>query len=293
MNSDGARLSIATMIRYTACLLLCSILPLAATAEDSAPRAIYIANMGAMIERGETKIVFDPLFNNDYGIYEPVPTETRAALLAGTEPWNGIDAIFISHHHGDHFDPGTVLELLRTRQTMELFGPEQAAAAIRERVAAAGDPVLKRIHGLSLENGMASTDITVGPLLIEAVRIRHAGWPNRHADVENIVFRVTLDNETTVMHFGDADPADAHFAKSPEHWNERQSHFAMPPYWFFLSDEGRQILQDRIGADKVVGMHVPTNVPDDRASRREKLQDVDLFTKPGETRTLPVDSHSH
>ena len=48
MNSDGVRLSIATMIRYTACLLLCSILPLAATAEDSTPRAIYIANMGAM-----------------------------------------------------------------------------------------------------------------------------------------------------------------------------------------------------------------------------------------------------
>ena len=33
-------------------------------------------------------------------------------------------------------------------------------------------------------------------------------------------------------------------------------------------------------------MHVPTAVPDDRASRRERLQDVDLFVMPGETRTL-------
>jgi L-ascorbate metabolism protein UlaG (beta-lactamase superfamily) len=244
-------------------------------------------------QRGEAKIVFDPLFNNDYGIYEPVPANTRAALLEGIEPWNGIDAIFISHHHGDHFDPGTVLELLRTQQSMELFGPEQAAAAIREQVADPEDPVLQRIHGLSLENGKAATDITLGPLLVEAARIRHSGWPDRHADVENIVFRVTLDSETTVMHFGDADPADAHFAQSPEHWSERQSHFAMPPYWFFLSDQGRQVLKDRIRANAVIGMHVPTSVPDERARRREKLQDVDLFTKPGETRTLPVSSHSH
>ena len=43
---------------------------------------------------------------------------------------------------------------------------------------------------------------------------------------------------------------------------------------------GRQILQERIGADEVIGMHVPTAVPDDRASRRERLQDVDLFVMP-------------
>jgi L-ascorbate metabolism protein UlaG (beta-lactamase superfamily) len=274
------------MIRFLVLLLIFSLSPRALAAEDPAPRAVYIANMGAMIERGETKILFDPLFHYDPDTYDRVPAEVEAALLAGSEPWDGIDAVFISHHHGDHFDPATILELLRAQQTIELFGPEQAAAAIRERVVDPGDPLLQRVHGLSLENGMASTDIVFGPLLVEAVRIRHAGWPNRHADIENIVFRVTLDNETTVMHFGDADVEDAHFAKSPEHWTERHSHLAMPPYWFFLSNEGRRILQDRIGADEVIGMHVPTDVPDDPASRHESLQDVDLFVMPGEARTL-------
>jgi hypothetical protein len=60
----------------------------------------------------------------------------------------------------------------------------------------------------------------------------------------------------------------------------------MPPYWFFLSGEGRRILRERIDADQVIGMHVPANLPDDRASRQKSLQDVDLFTQPGETRTL-------
>ena len=274
------------MIRLVVPLLICSLSSWALATEDPAQRAVYIANTGAMIERGETKILFDPLFHYGPDIYDRVPAEVEAALLAGIEPWDGIDAVFISHHHADHFDPATILELLRAQQTIEMFGPDQAAAAIRELVADPADPVLKRVHGLSLENGMAATDIVLGPLLVEAARIRHAGWPDYHADVENVVFRVTLDGETTVMHFGDADPEDAHFARSPEHWNERQSHLAMPPYWFFLSDEGRQILRDRIGADKVIGMHVPTAVPDDRASRRERLQDIDLFVMPGETRTL-------
>lgn len=274
------------MIRFVALLLICSLSPWATAAEDSAPRAVYIANMGAMIERGDTRIVFDPLFRYDYDTYDRVPAEVEAALLAGKEPWDGIDAVFISHHHEDHFDPATILELLRVQPTIELFGPEQAAAAIRELVDEPSDPRLKRVHGLSLENGMAATDIVFGPLLVEAVRIRHAGWPNRHADVENIVFRVTLDDATTVMHFGDADVDDAHFEKSPEHWTERHSHLAMPPYWFFLSDEGRRILEERIDADEVIGMHVPVKVPDDPADRRDDLQGVDLFTRPGETRTL-------
>jgi hypothetical protein len=167
-----------------------------------------------------------------------------------------------------------------------LFAPEQAAAAIRNKVTDPESGVLDRVHGLTLENGMAAADIVLGSLLVEAVRIRHSGWPDHHANVENIVFRVTLDNETTVMHFGDADPVDAHFAKSPEHWQERHSHLALPPYWFFLSSEGQRILQDRIGADEVIGMHVPVAVPDDRGSRRKRLQNADLFTQPGETRTL-------
>lgn len=274
------------MIQFVICLFLCCLWSGASASEHPTPRAHYIANMGAMIEHGQTKIVFDPLFHYDYDTYDRVPAKIEAALLAGIEPWNSIDAVFISHYHGDHFDPAIILKLLGAQQTIELFGPEQAAAAIRELVVDPEDPVLERVHGLSLENGATAIDIELGPLLIEAIRIPHEGWPDYHEDVENIVFRVTLDSETTVMHFGDADPVDEHYSGNPEHWKERQTHFAMPPYWFFFSNEGRQILGDRIGAVNVVGMHVPTKVPDDPSNRPENLQDVDLFTQPGETRTL-------
>lgn len=269
--------------------VVCLSLSYWATADDySDAHAHYIANMGAMIERGGTRVLFDPLFKNDFDTYDPVPAEVEAALLAGTPPWDDIDAVFVSHYHGDHFDPATLLALLRAQSAVELFAPEQAAAAIRELVDGQ-DPVLERINGLALANSEAATDIKLGSLLIEAVRIPHGGWPNRHSHVENLVFRVTLDSETTVMHLGDADTGEEHFVATSSYWQERHTHFAMPPYWFFLNDEGRQIIDERIAADHTVGMHVPTEVPDDPEDRPDELKDVDLFTKPGEVRSISVD----
>ena len=255
-----------------------------------AAKAHYIANMGAMIERGDVKVLFDPLFRNDFDNYDLPPADIETALLAGDAPWDGVDAVFISHHHGDHFDPSTILELLRAQTAIELFAPEQAAAAIRQLVPNPGDPVHERINGLSLENGGVAADIELGSLLVEAVRIPHSGWPEYHPDVENLVFRVTLDEDTTVMHFGDAASVDEYYAGQSAHWRERHTHFAMPPYWFFLSPEGRQILEERIGASHTVGMHVPTSVPDEKPERPREVRDVDLFTRPGESRTISVDS---
>ena len=255
-------------------------------AAEPVAQARYIANMGALIERGDTKVLFDPLFSQHFNLYDPVPRDVEAALLSGTEPFDNVDAVFISHHHGDHFDPALIVQLLRAQPDIKVFGPEQAATAIRSLV----DDVdaLERIHGLSLANGETAVDVELDSLLIEAMRIPHAGWPNRHSDVENLVFRVTLDGETTVMHFGDAEVKDEHYAKNPQYWQERHTHFAMPPYWFFLSAEGRNVLEDRIAADHAVGMHVPHSVAVEPADRDERLRDADLFTTPGETRTITV-----
>ena len=274
--------------RAVICLFLCCLWSSGYTDETQSSRAHYLANAGVVIERGQFKIAFDPLFRNDYGFYERVPANIETALFAGTAPWDGINAVFISHYHEDHFDPALILKLLNVQATIELYAPEQAADAVRALVADPDDAVLKRVHGLDLNYGAAPIDIELGALLIEAIRIPHSGWPSRFKNVENIVFRVTLDNDTTVMHFGDSDPNDVHFAQDPEHWQERHTHFAMPPYWFFLSDGGRHILEDRIDASHTVGVHVPKEVPDDAESRPEELKDFDLFTRPGETRNIAV-----
>ena len=65
----------------------------------SVSRAQYMANEGLMVVQGDTKVVFDPLFRNSYGQYQLLPKEMEDALFSGQPPFDGIDAVFVSHYH--------------------------------------------------------------------------------------------------------------------------------------------------------------------------------------------------
>ena len=174
-------------------------------------RTLYMANEGLLVEHGDTKVVFDPLFRNDYGQYLLLPPAMETALFAGEAPFDGIDAVFVSHFHGDHFSPADMLNLLESLPELQLYAPMQAVVGMRSEATAAQQNVFARVHSVSLEYGDAPVSLTMSGLLIEAVRIPHSGWPTGRVDVENIVWRVTLDSAATVAHLGDADPNDVHF----------------------------------------------------------------------------------
>ena len=74
---------------------------------SGSPTAQYLANAAVLVTNGGTKVVFDPLFRNDFGSYERVPASMERALFAGEPPFDGLDAVFISHYHEDHFRPST------------------------------------------------------------------------------------------------------------------------------------------------------------------------------------------
>lgn len=258
-----------------------------AQAHDDAV-AHYLANEGLMVAHGDTKILFDPLFRESYGQYRLVPDAMRAALFEGSAPWDGIDAVFISHYHDDHFAPDEMLILMRQQPQLLLFAPRQAVAAMRKFDD--DESLFERVTAVNLAYRDAPVSYTRPGLLIEAVRIPHSGWPDRRTDVENIAWRVTLDDGPTVLHLGDADTRDAHFANDPEYWRQRYPDMAFPPYWFFLSNSGKDVLTTRIRAGHAVGVHVPVSVPQQENKRDPALQGVDLFTTPGETRMI---DHAH
>ena len=101
--------------------------------EDHAT-AQYLANEGLMVTHNQTKILFDPLFRNSYGQYLLLPDDMEAALFAGEPPFDGIDAVFISHYHGDHFSPADILRLLKSQPGIHLYAPSQAVDGMREVV---------------------------------------------------------------------------------------------------------------------------------------------------------------
>lgn len=270
------------MIRMMQCLLFAAISTAAAGQETSTVR--YLANEGVMITHGDTRILFDPLFTNSYSQYQMVPQNVLAAIFAGAAPFDGVDAVFISHFHGDHFSASEVLRLLRVRQEIPLYAPAQAVAEMRQIATSDDEEIFERVTIFDLDYGDAPVLVRKEGLLIEAVHVPHSGWPTARTDVQNIAFRVTLEDTSTVLHLGDADARLIHFEQDQNYWDERRIDLAFPPYWFFLSDDGREILENRINIRNSIGIHVPARFGDDPSSIPDELFGDDLFTKPGEGR---------
>ena len=256
-------------------------------------QATYLGNEAVMIEHGDNKILFDPFFHNSYGTYQLVPEEMRQAMMLGQPPYDNIDAIFISHAHGDHFSAQDVLTYLTRHQNTWLVAPNQAIEQLyrfAEKEQQDMAAIKARLVAVPLNFGDQPWRNKVNGLVVEAVRIPHAGWPQR-AEVENLVFRVALADEGTkqesnivVMHMGDADPDDDHFRPFKAHWQRKVTDTAFPPYWFFYSMEGNDILTEHINAKQHIGVHVPVNVP-----KELKATGKQFFSKPGQQQTIGDD----
>ncbi len=238
----------------------------------------YLGNEGVMFTSGETKVLFDPFFNNDYGQYALVPEEIRHAIFNGKAPYDKISALFISHAHGDHFSSKDVLKFISVHKNVKVFAPQQAIELLLKEPDAS--QFSDQLKGIKLNNGKSSKSISLSNIAVDAIRIPHAGWPSRAA-VENIVFTVTIDKNVSVVHLGDADANEKHFDDHVELFHDHETDVALPPYWFFESKKGNAILENSINAKVNIGIHVPTNVP-------VSLKDTgkDYFSKPGETRII-------
>ena len=125
---------------------------LAATraAAPATSKAQYLANASVLVTHGDTKVVFDPLFRNDFGQYALVPAQVERALFDGTAPFDGLDAVFVSHYHEDHFSAVDVLRVLEARPGLRLFAPAQTVAGMREVSATRLASVAPRVHAMAL-----------------------------------------------------------------------------------------------------------------------------------------------
>ena len=244
----------------------------------SPAQTTYLGNEGIMVSDDHTTLLFDPLFPNAFGVYQQVPSEMRSALMAGEAPYDAVDAIFVSHMHPDHFSVDEVINYLEQHDQVRLYAPSQAVEWMREETD--NEVIFDRVTGVSLERLDDPVSFKEGDLIIDAVRIPHAGWPAR-ADISNLVWRVTLADGVTVMHLGDADPDDGHYAPHEAHWQAKRTDAAYPPYWFFLSEAGRQIVDERLNTETATGIHVPVELPADLF-----VSDADFLHAPGETRTV-------
>ena len=244
---------------------------------DHAGYAHYLGNEGLLLVDGNTKVLFDPFFHKDFNQYQSVPQHIINKIHNGESPYNNVSAVFISHAHDDHFTAKTVADYLVRYPNVKLIAPQQAVDKLSPFLDKSNR---EQLIAVDLNFGDKVWRKELGALSVDAIRIPHAGRPGR-AGVQNIVFRVAFNSGTTVMHMGDADPDDDHYLPYRLVWQEKITHTAFPPYWFFYSAEGRDILGDIINAERHIGIHVPVKVP-----AMLKNGDYLYFSQPGSEKAL-------
>ena len=266
------------------------LMPPVAVAHDAGGEATYLGNEGVLVSHGDVKVLFDAFYADSYNTYLLVPEDIQKALLAGRAPYDDIDALFVSHVHGDHFTAGPTLAFLRAHPEVHLYGPTEAVAALLAAARATGDTdeavdaLRARLTGFDLEPADEPERARLGSVAVEVVAVPHSGGDSM-AHVRNLVFRVTLSDWPSVMHFGDATTEESDFSRHQAHWDAQPLDMAFPPYWFFAREEGRRILDERIRARQVIGIHTPAASLGKGPAWRNKLG-RDLFTDPGESRPM-------
>jgi hypothetical protein len=124
--------------------------------------------------------------------------------------------------------------------------------------------------------------LSMGEIDVETIMIPHSGWPNSNRHVENLSYRVTLNDEVTVVHMGDADVRVEHFQGQADHWSARHVQAAFPPYWFFASGQGRRALEEHVRPDIAIGVHIPA----DASQRPADLHGYEVFDTPGQSQSI-------
>jgi L-ascorbate metabolism protein UlaG (beta-lactamase superfamily) len=265
-------------------LLALSLVGGTADAHEATAEARYLANEAVLIAHGDTKVLFDAFYVDSFGSLALVPEKTGAAILAGTPPYDGIDAVFVSHAHGDHFTAAPTLAYLKAHPAVRLFAPDQVIAALTDAADGPDDSVLRRLVRVDVAPGGVPRTTIIDGLTIDAIAVPHAGG-ERFADVRNVIFRVSLGDWPTIMHLGDAAPDLASFTAQKDFLDAKRTNTALPPHWFANADTGKTILKDWIKADQVIAIHIPADAAGQGAAWRAMLGS-DAFTDPGEVRAI-------
>lgn len=245
--------------------------------QGSLGTAQYLGNEGVLVVHKQKRILFDPLFRKNYQRFTLVPDKLKSKIFANIGPFKDIDAVFISHSHADHFDAEELSSYLHKYQTVQLIAPTQAINKLK--LLPKYKKIEKQIHEISMKVGDHPIEFIENGIQAEVVRIPHVGWPER-ADIENLVYRVTIDN-ITIIHLGDSDTSSEHYLALTHFWEKRASHHAFIPGIFAVNNSSEKGIKELINARKITHIHIPMNIP----NRLKELK-VDYFSQPSEVRKI-------
>lgn len=239
-------------------VLMAACSPASIMAEEANPplRIMYVGNEGVLISTGGKSVLIDGL-HREYGPdYLFPPPELLSTMEAALPPFDTVRVVLVSHVHLDHFHAESVgrhlksnprAVLISSAQTMlEIAKGYSGHEEIRDRTREITPPVNERI-------AYEHDDIR-----ITLLGMTHGG--ERHWWVTNLGHIVEIGGRK-LFHFGDADTAAENFAAF--NLPAEKIDVAFIPYWFLLSENGRDVVRNRIGARVNIAVHLPPHTTEE------------------------------
>lgn len=213
-------------------------------ATDTGVTITFLANEGVLLSGGRKKVIIDGLFLK-YRQGFAVPAEsTQAALRAARAPFDSVDVLLVTHHHGDHFHPEpTALHLAANTGTVLVASP-QVIDSLRGRISAA-PAIAPRTVGRAVPIGGIRREVVNG-VPIEILGLRHH-------DLQHHGYIVEIGGRR-ILHVGDADDAASAFAGVG--LDTLRVDIALLPAWMGRQRSGRAAIERWVRASRLAFFHV-------------------------------------
>jgi L-ascorbate metabolism protein UlaG (beta-lactamase superfamily) len=241
------------------------------------PELRYVANAGMLVTIGGRDFLIDAPIREGIAPYDTSPPSERKRLEAALAPYDGVEAILVTHWHEDHFSPEAVAAHLRRNPRALFVSSPEVVERLR---AVAPDLAAGRLRAVLPAPGRWE-EVRVRDIPVRVLRLRHN--PTRRLPEQHVGY--LIGDRANVLHVGDADPVAGNFSvlrTLPE------VDVALLPFWYVLDAASRRFVSQSIRPRRTVGMHLP---PGDAervaASLRKARVPVVLPSAPGSPLPLP------
>ena len=246
-----------------------------ATAAAQTPERVeltYIANEGFLVTGAHKKVLVDALLREGIPKYYERPSpETRQKMESAQHPFHNVNLVLATHFHRDHFDAGSVAAHLRANPQATFVSVHEATELVHKEFAASA-PENARIRTTTPEYGH-KVALTISEIPLQVIRLRHGKF-------QNTGFLFTVAGKK-ILHLGDSDGEVSNFDVFD--LEKEQIDVALVPYWYFLSAEGKRVVQEHIRARNVIAFHVSLDDDGKRDTERirREFPAVIIATQPG------------
>jgi L-ascorbate metabolism protein UlaG (beta-lactamase superfamily) len=236
-------------------------------------RLTYVGNEGVLISDGEKAVLIDGLHRKYGDAYLNPPPEVLSAMEGAKAPFDKVRVVLVSHVHGDHFSAESVGAHLASNPKAMLVTDAQKMSDIARLYS--GHEAIRNQTFEATPEWKQRVVFERDGIKVTLLGMKHG--TDRFWWIKNLG-HITEIGGKKLFHFGDADMAVENFASL--NLPAEKIDIAFVPYWFLLSENGRKLVTENIGAKTNIAVHIsPQTAEADAANVKKLYPGVDAFTK--------------